>query len=168
MSLTGPAIDSHTHTFKPCLIFKDLVLEIVDLALEEVDLLAEGEDNVLHGHAIHLEIMSKVCDHEVIGIESTLHNSLSLEDLLLHSFKPSLHGSRPLGTLHITDVKHPLMHLDDLRMLHHLPQIWVDDVLEELVLRGACHGRWDPIENSKEKKTEDFSAIRRSTGSESI
>ena len=137
MSLTGPATSSQTHTFKPCLIFKDLVLKIIDLALEEVDLLVEGEDDVLHGLAIHLEITGKVRDHEVIGIESTLHHPLAPEDFLLHSFKPGLHGSRPLGTLHIADVKHPLMHLDDLRVLHHLPQIWVDDVLEELVLGGA-------------------------------
>ena len=137
MSLTGPATSSQTHTFKPCLIFKDLVLEIIDLALEEVDLLVEGEDDVLHGLAIHLEITGKVRDHEVIGIESTLHHPLAPEDVLLHSFKPGLHGSRPLGTWHIAEVKHPLMHLDDLRVLHHLPQIWVDDVLEELVLGGA-------------------------------
>ena len=137
MSLTGPTASSQTHTFKPHLIFKDLVLEIIDLALEEVDLLVEGEDDVLHGLAIHLEITGKVRDHEVIGIESTLHHPLAPEDVLFHSFKPGLHGSRPLGTWHIAEVKHPLMHLDDLRVLHHLPQIWVDDVLEELVLGGA-------------------------------
>ena len=155
MSLTDPATGSQTHTFKPRLIFKDLVLEIIDLALEEVDLLVEGEDDVLHGLAIHLEITGKVYDHEVIGIESTLQHPLASEDLLLHSFKPGLHGSRPLRTWHIAEVKHPLMHLDDLRVLHHLPQIRVDDVLEELVLGGARsgHGRWDLTENSKEKKT---------------
>ena len=63
MSLLGPATSSQTHTFKPCLIFKDLVLEVIDLALEEVDLLVEGEDDVLHGLAIHLEITGEVCDH---------------------------------------------------------------------------------------------------------
>ena len=107
MSLTGPATSSQTHTFKPRLIFKDLVLEIIDLALEEVDLLFEGEDGVLHGLSIHLEITGKVRDHEVIGIESTRHHPLAPEDLLLHSFKPGLHGSRPLGTWHIAEVKHP-------------------------------------------------------------
>ena len=106
MSLTGPATGSQTHTFKPRLIFKDLVLEIVDLALEEVDLLAEGEDDVLHGLAIHLEITGKFHDHEVIGIES-LHHPFAPEDLMLHSFKPGLHGSCPFGTFHIIDVKHP-------------------------------------------------------------
>lgn len=105
MSLTGPATSSQTHTFKPHLIFKDLVLEVIDLALEEVDLLVEGEDDALHGLAIHLEI--EVCDHEVISMESTLHHPLAPEDILFHSFKPSLHGSRPLGTGHIAKVKHP-------------------------------------------------------------
>src|SRR5215216_2713129 len=117
---------NQTHTFKPCLIFKDLVLEVVDLALEEVDLLVEGEDDALHGLAIHLEIMGTICDHEVIGIESTFHHPLAPEDFLLDSFEPSLHGSSPLGSLHIADVKHPLTYLDSLRVLHHLPQIWVD------------------------------------------
>ena len=56
MSLTGPATSSQTHTFKHRLRFKELVLGIIDMALEEVDLLIEGEDDVLHGLAIHLEI----------------------------------------------------------------------------------------------------------------
>ena len=105
--------------------------------MEEVDLLVGGEDDVLYGLAIHLEITGVVRDHEEIGIESTFHHPLAPEDLLLHSFKPGLHGSRPLGALHIADLEHPLAHLDSLSVLHHLPQIWVDDVLEELVLGGA-------------------------------
>ena len=137
MSLTGPATSSQTHTFKPRLIFKDLVLEIIDLALEEVDLLVEGEDDVLHGLAIHLEITGEVRDHEVIGMESRFHHPLAPEDVLHHSFEPSLHSSCPFGTSHITDVEQPLMHLDDLRVLHHPPQIWIDDILEELVYRGV-------------------------------
>ena len=48
MSLTGPPTGSQTHTFKPRLIFIDLVLKVVDLALEEVNLLIEGEEDVLH------------------------------------------------------------------------------------------------------------------------
>ena len=107
MSLTGPATSSQTHTFKPRLIFKDFVLKIIDLALEEVDLLVEGEDDVLDGLAIHLEITGEVRDHEVIGIESMLHHPLAPGDLLLHNFKPGLHDSRALGTLLIADVQHP-------------------------------------------------------------
>ena len=83
------------------------------------------------------EITGEVRDHEVISMESMFHHPLAPEDILLHSFEPSLHSSRPLGTGHIVKVKHPLMHLNDLRVLHHLPQIWVDDILEELVLGGA-------------------------------
>ena len=59
MSLTGPTTGSQTHTFKPRLIFKDLVLKIIDLALEKVDLLIEGEDDVLHGLSIQVEIMER-------------------------------------------------------------------------------------------------------------
>ena len=81
MSLPDPATGSQTHTFEPCLMFKELVLEVIDLALEEVDLLVEGEDDVLHGLAIHLEITGEVRDHEVIGMESTLHHPLALEVL---------------------------------------------------------------------------------------
>ena len=80
MSLAGPTTDSQTHTYKPCLIFKDLVLEIIDVSLEKIDLLVEGEDDVLHGLAIHLEITGVVRDHEVIGIESTFHHPLAPED----------------------------------------------------------------------------------------
>ena len=107
------------------------------MALEEGYLLIESEDDVLHGLAIHLEIMGEVRDHEVISVESTLHHALAPEDLMLHGFKLVLHGSHALGTLLIADVHHPLMHLDGLRVLHYLPQIRVDDVLEELVLGGA-------------------------------
>ena len=49
----------------------------MDLALEKIDLLVEGEDDVLHGLAIHLEITGEVRDHEVIGIEPTLHHPLA-------------------------------------------------------------------------------------------
>ncbi|KAE8771141.1 hypothetical protein D1007_57007 [Hordeum vulgare] len=95
-------------------------MKVMDLAMEEVDLLVEGEDNVLHGLAIHLEISGVVRNHEVIGIEPTFHHPLAPEDFLLHSFKPDLHRSSRLG-LHIADVQHPIAHLDSLRVLHHFP-----------------------------------------------
>ena len=75
-----------------------MVLEIIDMALGEVDLLVEGEDDVLHGLAIHLEIMREVRDHEVIGVESTLHHPLAPEDFLLHSFKLGPCTSRMCST----------------------------------------------------------------------
>ncbi|KAE8807403.1 hypothetical protein D1007_16176 [Hordeum vulgare] len=107
------------------------------MAMEEADLLVEGEDDVLHGLAIHIEITGVIRDHEVIGIEPTFHHPLAPKDFLLHSFKLGLHGSSRLWSLHIADVQHPIVHLDNLRVLHHFPQIWVDDVVEELVLGGA-------------------------------
>ena len=131
-----------------------MIFEIIDLALQEIDLLVEGEDNVLHGFSTHLEITGKIRDHEVIGIESTLHHPLALEDLLLHGLEPGLHGSCPLGPLDIPNVEHPLMHLNGLRVLHHLPQIQVDEIIEELVLGGArsVHGDLDLSENSKKEE----------------
>ena len=77
------------------------------MALKEVDLLVQGEDDVLHGPAIHLVITGEIRNHDVIGVESTLHHPLALEDILLHGFEPSLHGSLPLGPLNIPDVEHP-------------------------------------------------------------
>ena len=120
MSLTGPATSSQTHTFKPRLIFKDLVLETINLALEEVDLLVEGEDDFLHRPAIHLVITGEFRDHEVICTEPMLHHPLALEDILRHRLDPGLHASRLLGPLNIPDVEHPLMHLNGLSVLHHL------------------------------------------------
>ena len=137
VSLTGPATGSQTHTFKSCIILKNLILKIIDLALQKIDLLVEGEDDVLHRPAIHHVITGELCDHGVIGIESTLHHPLALEDLLLHHLEPGLHVSHLLGPLNIPYVEHPLMHLNGLRVLHHLPQIRVDDVLKEIVLGGA-------------------------------
>jgi hypothetical protein len=43
-----------------------------------------------------------------------LHHPFALEDLLLHSFEPGLHGSRLLGPWNIPDVEHPLTHLNGL------------------------------------------------------
>ena len=45
-------------------------------------------------------------------------------------------------------------HLNGLRMLHHLSQIRVDDVLEELVLTGARSGHGD-LELSENNKIEE-------------
>ena len=118
------------------------------MALEEVDLLIEGEDDVLHGLAIHLEITGKVRDHEVIGIEPTLYHPLAPEDVLLHGFKPGLQGSLPLLSLNIPDVEHPLTHLDGLRVSQHLREVSVDDLLEKLVL-GSTWGRHDDLDLSE-------------------
>ena len=71
----------------------------MDLAMEEVDLLVEGEDDVLHGLSIHLEITGVVRDHKVIGIESMFHHPLAPEDLLRsmcdYPSPPPLYSSSP-------------------------------------------------------------------------
>ena len=74
----------------------------------------------------------------------------------------------PLGhisnTLNIADVEHPLTHLNGLRVLHHLRQVRVDDLLEELVLGGAwwSHGDLDLTRKQQETRTDDFSTRRSS------
>ena len=115
------------------------------MALQKIDLLVEGEGYVLHRSTIHLVITGEIRNHEVIGIEFMVHHPLALDDLLLRGFEPDLHGSHLLGPLNISDVEHPLMHHDGLRVLHHLRQVRVDDLLEELVLGGTwgCHDNLD-------------------------
>jgi hypothetical protein len=70
--------------------------------------------------AIHLVTTGEFRDHGVVGAESTFYQPLALENLLLHRFEPGLHAPGLLGSLNIPDVKHPLMHLDGLRVFHHL------------------------------------------------
>ncbi|KAE8772972.1 hypothetical protein D1007_54941 [Hordeum vulgare] len=133
-TLPGPARRRSPHPPRPRI---PIGIQVMDMDMEEVDLLIEGEDDVLRVLAIHLEITGVVRDHEVIGIEPMFHHPLALEDFLLHSFKHVLRGFSPLRSLHIMDVQHPIAHLDSLRVLHHFPQIWVDDVVEEFVLGGS-------------------------------
>jgi hypothetical protein len=64
--------------------------------MQKIDLLVEGEDDVLHGPAIHHVIMGEFHDHGVISTESTLHHPLALENVLFHRLVPGLHPSRPL------------------------------------------------------------------------
>jgi hypothetical protein len=89
---------------------------------------------------------------------------------LLHRLKTGFHASGLLGPLNVPDVKQTITHLNDLRVLHHPREIRVDDLLEELILGGSwcSHGDLDLSEKQQERKTGDFSAIRRLTGSGSI
>ena len=96
--------------------------------------LEDGLPNVL---GVQLVVVGELRDHYVIGVKSTLHHLLALENLLLHCFEPRLHTSGPLWSLNIADVQHPLTHLNGLRVLQHLREVGVDDLLEELVLGGA-------------------------------
>ena len=73
----------------------------------------------------------------MIGVESAFQHPLALENLLLHCFESCLHASSPPWSLNIADVQHPLTHLNGLRVLQHLREVGVDDLLEKLVLGGA-------------------------------
>ena len=100
--------------------------------------------------------------HQLVGVESTLHHPLALENLLLHGLELCLHASGTPWSLHIADVQHPLTHLNGLRVLQHLREIGVDDPLEKLVLGSAWrhHGDLDLSEKQLKTKTEDFCVIR--------
>ena len=96
--------------------------------------LEDGLPNVL---VIQLVVVGELHDHYVIGVESTLHHLLTLENVLLHCLEPCLHASVPPWSLNIADVQQPLTHLNGLRVLQHLREVGVDDLLEELVLGGT-------------------------------
>ena len=96
--------------------------------------LEDGLPNVL---GVQLVVVGELHDHYVIGVESTLHHLLTLENLLLHRLEPCLHASGPPWSLHIADVQQPLTHLIGLRVLQHLREVGVDDLPEELVLGGT-------------------------------
>ena len=96
--------------------------------------LEDGLPNVL---IIQLVVIGELCDHYMIGVKSTFHHLLALENLLLHCLEPCLHAAGPPWSLNITDVQQPLTHLNGLRVLQHLREVGVDDLLEELVLGGT-------------------------------
>ena len=91
--------------------------------------------------ASSLVVVGELRDHYVVGVKSTPHHLLALENLLLHCLEPCLHASGPPWSLNIADVQQPSTHLNGLRVLQHLREVRVDDLLEELVLGGA--GRRD-------------------------
>src|SRR3990170_4565235 len=119
MSLRDPQICSQTHPLKSIFILTVLVLQVIDLGLEMLDFLMKLEDGLPNVLSIHLVTISKFSDHNVVGIESTFHHPLALEDLLLHCFEPCLHVSGLLRPFGITDVQHPLTYLNGLRVLQH-------------------------------------------------
>ena len=96
--------------------------------------LEDGLPNVL---GIQLMVVGELRNHHLFGIEFAFHHPLALENLLFHCFESCLHASGPPWSLNIADVQHPLMHLNGLRVLQHLREVGVDDLLEELVLGGA-------------------------------
>jgi hypothetical protein len=67
-------------------------------------------------------------------------------------------------------MKYAEYNTNSLRVLHHPREVRVDDLLEELILGGAwcSHDDLDLSGKQQERRTEDFSAMRRLTGSGSI
>ncbi|KAE8787893.1 DNA-directed RNA polymerase subunit beta [Hordeum vulgare] len=92
---------------------------VIDLGLELINPVIEPGEMLPNVIGINLVLVGEICDHHVVGVESMLHHPLALEDLLLHCFEPRLHASGLLGPLIITDVQHPITHLDRLRVLQH-------------------------------------------------
>jgi hypothetical protein len=81
---------------------------------------------------------------------------------LLHRLEPGLLAPILLGPLNVPDVKHPLTHLNGLRVFHHLRKVRVDDLLVELVLGRTWegHGDLDLSEKQPETRTEEKLAIQ--------
>ena len=107
MSLRDPQICSQTHFLKSVFILTVLVLQVIDLGLEMLDFLVKLKDVLPDVLGVQLVLMGKLRNHHVIGIESSFHHPLALEDLLLHCFEPCLHASGLLWPFNIADVQHP-------------------------------------------------------------
>ncbi|KAE8811423.1 DNA-directed RNA polymerase subunit beta [Hordeum vulgare] len=58
--------------------------EVIDLALELINPVIEPGEVLPNVIGIHLVLVGELRDHHVVGVESTLHHPLALEDLLLH------------------------------------------------------------------------------------
>ena len=112
-------------------------MQVIDLGLEVLDFLMKLEDGLPNVLDVQLVVVGELPDHNVIGIESTLHHLLTLENFLLQCLEPCLCASGLPCSLSIADVQQPLMHLNGLRVLQHFCEAGVDDLLEELVLGVA-------------------------------
>ena len=81
-----------------------MVLQVIDLGLEVLDFIMKLEDGFPNVLGIQLVVVGELRDHHLVGVESTLHHPLALENLLLHCFESCLHASGPPLSLNITDV----------------------------------------------------------------
>ena len=52
-----------------------------------LNFLLKLEDGIPNDFGIQLVVVGELRDHHLVGVESTLHHPLALEDLLLHGFK---------------------------------------------------------------------------------
>ncbi|EMS47508.1 DNA-directed RNA polymerase subunit beta [Triticum urartu] len=109
---------------------------VIDLGLEVLDFLMKLEDALPNVLDVQLVVVGELCDHNVIGIEPTLHHLLTLVNFLLQCLEPCLRASGLPWSLNIADVQQHLTHLNGLRVLQHFREVGVDDLLEELVLGG--------------------------------
>ena len=107
------------------------------MGLEVLDFLVELEDGLPNVLGVQLVVVGELRDHCVMGVDSALHHLLTLENLLLHCLEPCLHASGPPWSHSIADVQQPLTHINGLRVLHHLREVGVDDLLKKIVLGGA-------------------------------
>ena len=112
-------------------------MQVIDLGLEVLDFLMKLEDGLPNVLDVQLVVVGELRDHNVIGVESTLHHLLTLENLLLQCLEPCLRASGLPWSLSIADVQQSLTHLNGLRVLQHLREVGVDDLFEELVLGGT-------------------------------
>ena len=119
-----------------------MVLQVIDLGLEVLDFLVKLEDGLPNVLGIQLVVVGELRDHHVVGVESAFHHPLSLENLLLHCFESCLHASGHLRPLNIVDVQHPLTHLNGLRVLQHLREVRVDDLLKKTCPWGCLETSW--------------------------
>ena len=112
-------------------------MQVIDLGLEVLDLLVKLEDGIPNVLGIQLVVVGELRDHHLVGVESTLHHLLALENLLLHCLEPCLHASGLPWSLNTANVQQPLTYLNGLRVLQDVHEVWVDDLLEKLVLGGV-------------------------------
>ena len=129
-------------------------MQVIDLGLEVLDFLMKLEDGLPNVLDVQLVVVGELRDHNVIGTESTLHHLLTLENFLLQCLEPCLRASGLPWSLNIADVQQPLTHLNGLRVLQHLREVGVDDLLKELVL-GALEDdmtSWICQKNSSKHK----------------
>ncbi|KAE8774424.1 DNA-directed RNA polymerase subunit beta [Hordeum vulgare] len=80
---------------------------VIDLGLEVINSVIESGEVLPDVIGIDLVLVGELRDLHVVGVESTLHHPLALEDLLFHCFEPRLHASGLLGPLNIMDMNIP-------------------------------------------------------------
>src|SRR3954463_8423806 len=76
----GSSICSQTHPFESIFILTVLVLQVIDLGLEVFDLLMKLEDGLPDVVSTQLMVTGELRDHQVVGVESTFHHPLTLEN----------------------------------------------------------------------------------------